>query len=486
MNYQKLIEPDEVSDLPYIFVSYSRRDMQLVQEVLRILRKNRFRFWYDQGMKSGVEWAEELGNKIDGCDQFLVLISPNAIESKFVRKEVRMAVDRDKNMFVVYLEETQLNNALNLLLGDIHAIHRSYYRNDIDFESELFKSASKNTMYQSDDLLSANDTSGKAKTAFLENYDLFHKIGAGGTSQVYAAKHKRTGNIVAVKCGTIDDLSHDFFVRFSFYTEKRALFEMNKISCPNIPSLLDWYEDDSKIFLVESMIFGKTLWKSGTHSEQDTVKIAKEVLRILKYLHKNNILHRDIKPSNLIRDDYGKIHLVDFNIAFWKGDKTNDAMLGTRGYAAPEAYSGNKWLSYSSDLYSLGRTMEYLLIPDFFDKDRRFPVRYFRKEISVELEAFIDKMTAPDPKDRFQTASEALKGLANYKKISFNKKIVLYFKSWQRIKKVKAMDIEIKEKEMENINSIANYSKSIAIRKMTPTVIISNSSDDTNSTSGTK
>ena len=102
MNYQKLIEPDEVSDLPYIFVSYSRRDMQLVQEVLRILRKNRFRFWYDQGMKSGVEWAEELGNKIDGCDQFLVLISPNAIESKFVRKEVRMAVDRDKNMFVVY------------------------------------------------------------------------------------------------------------------------------------------------------------------------------------------------------------------------------------------------------------------------------------------------------------------------------------------------------------------------------------------------
>ena len=341
-------------------------------------------------------------------------------------------------------------------------------------------------MYQSDDLLSANDTSGKAKTAFLENYDLLHKIGAGGTSQVYAAKHKRTGNIVAVKCGTIDDLSHDFFVRFSFYTEKRALFEMNKISCPNIPSLLDWYEDDNTIILVESMIYGKTLWKSGTHSEQDTVKIAKEVLRILRYLHKNNILYRDIKPSNLIRDDYGKIHLVDFNAAFWNDDKTNDAVLGTPGYASPEAYSGNKWISFSSDLYSLGRTMEYLLIPDFFDKDRRFPVRYFRKEISVELEAFIDKMTAPDPKDRFQTASEALKGLANYKNISINKKIVLVFKSWQRIKNNKAMDIEIKERQMENINSIANYSISIAIRKMTPTVIISNSSDDTNSTSGTK
>ena len=96
-------------------------------------------------------------------------------------------------------------------------------------------------------------------------------------------------------------------------------------------------------------------------------------------------------------------------------------------------------------------------------------------------------MTAPDPKDRFQTASEALKGLANYKNISINKKIVLVFKSWQRIKNNKAMDIEIKERQMENINSISNYSISIAIRKMTPTVIvISNSSDDTNSTSGTK
>lgn len=86
----KKIKPDEVEGKPYIFVSYSRKDEEEVQEILHILRKNHIRFWYDMGLKSGAEWAEELGEKIDKCEQFMVLLSPNSVESKYVKKEIAL------------------------------------------------------------------------------------------------------------------------------------------------------------------------------------------------------------------------------------------------------------------------------------------------------------------------------------------------------------------------------------------------------------
>lgn len=44
VDHSKLIQPDDVSDKPFIFVSYSRQDMQEAQGILRILRNNHFRF----------------------------------------------------------------------------------------------------------------------------------------------------------------------------------------------------------------------------------------------------------------------------------------------------------------------------------------------------------------------------------------------------------------------------------------------------------
>lgn len=63
LDQSMLIQPDEIEEKPYIFVSYSRLDMQNVQGLLKMLRDNHFRFWYDMGLKSGAEWAEELGEK---------------------------------------------------------------------------------------------------------------------------------------------------------------------------------------------------------------------------------------------------------------------------------------------------------------------------------------------------------------------------------------------------------------------------------------
>lgn len=124
MDCLNFIEPDEINNMPYIFVSYSIQDICAAQNIIKILKDNHFRFWYDKGIRYGMEWAEELGNKIDQCDQFLVLISSNSVESKYVRREIGMATNREKNILVLYLEETTLTSGLQLLLGNLQAIHR--------------------------------------------------------------------------------------------------------------------------------------------------------------------------------------------------------------------------------------------------------------------------------------------------------------------------------------------------------------------------
>lgn len=458
MDYLKLIQPDDVVDKPFIFVSYSRRDMQEAQNILQILRHNHFRFWYDMGMKSGIEWAEELGNKIDLCDQFLVLISVNSVNSKYVRKEIGMATEKDKNILVLYLGETNLTSGLQLLLGDIQAVHRNFFTREEDFEQELCKAASNNTLYQNNNIFDVNASSTNgAKEGLLKNYNLLSQIGAGGIGDVFLAEHKRTGAIVAVKGGLIDDSYRGIITRDCFYTEKNILSALLRNMCPYVPIILDWFEDNEQVFLVETKMTGKSLESDASYSEEEVVTIAKKVLEILQYLQKNNIIYRDIKPSNLIKGEFGEIYLIDFNIARWddENSRKTETKLGTVGFAPPEQYDDKTPTTFSSDIYALGRTIEYLLCPKRFDRFNKGPIRYYRKDISVELEAILEKMTNPVQSLRYQSAEELLQVFNNYRKINFINKIRLTIQSRQRLKKYRVLQAKSEQNRKKVLKEIA-------------------------------
>ena len=83
---------------------------------------------------------------------------------------------------------------------------------------------------------------------------------------------------------------------------------------------------------------------------------------MVKYLHFNRIIHRDIKPHNIIITPQGRATLVDFGISkvMSSGQPTlTGAKAGSPGYAPPEQYVGGT--TESSDIYSLGATMYYVL-----------------------------------------------------------------------------------------------------------------------------
>lgn len=418
MRLDNLIEPDVINGKPFIFVSYSRKDSEKVQEILSILRRNHFRFWYDMGMKSGDEWVEELASMIQQCSQFIVLMTPNALESKYVRKEVKFAVSskEEGEVSVLYLQSTQLTAGFKMLLGDIHAIHLE----NTSSQNYLEKVVCENALMKTRDVENENESS-SAFQKMQNNYVLEKQIGSGSFANVYLSTHKRTGAKVVLKCGVIDNTYCGSLIREAFEAEKDILVDALHNSCPNVPQIYDWYEDDTSVCLAETYFDGVALNERRNYSEREVVEIAIRVLNILKNLHRNQIIYRDIKPQNIIMDYQDNIYLVDFNSARWYMNLDDpEIALGTIGFAAPEQFvkDGSMHTNNSTDIYSLGRTMEYLLCQEHFEKKRVTPIRYWRKDVSASLENIIYKMQEPLQEKRYQSAEEVLLVLEKYRNSS--------------------------------------------------------------------
>lgn len=92
-----------------------------------------------------------------------------------------------------------------------------------------------------------------------------------------------------------------------------------------------------------------------------------QIINGLKIINDNHIIHKDIKPENIIYGYDNIIYFIDFGASrIFDGSKKRDTMLlGTQSYASPEHY-GYQETTYKSDMYSLGRVLVDLELPNEF------------------------------------------------------------------------------------------------------------------------
>jgi serine/threonine protein kinase len=157
-------------------------------------------------------------------------------------------------------------------------------------------------------------------------------------------------------------------------------------------------------------------------TESQVKKIAKDILKILIYLHELSppVLHRDIKPSNLILDSSEQIYLVDFGAVQAQASVTGVTftVVGTSGYAPLEQFWGRAVAA--SDLYALGATLIHLLTntypADLPQQDSRIKFAN-RVSLNPSFIRWIEQMTEISLEKRIQTAREALKSLQSKKMV---------------------------------------------------------------------
>ena len=245
-----------------------------------------------------------------------------------------------------------------------------------------------------------------------ERYRLIKHIAGGGMSEVYLAEEVSTGNKYAVKIidredGNVKELLN--LKHIVAYTEK--LKELNHPSIVNFNEVIDC---GYTIYIVMEYVEGKSLDKVieqyGAVSEENVLKWAAELADALNYLHsqKPPVIYRDMKPANVMLDKTGSVKIVDFEIAREEKKGQGDtAILGTRGYAPPEQYTGKT--DRRSDIYALGMTMYHLItgtMPESWESC--VSPRMINPLTGEGTEAVILKATSPDPDKRYQTCNEML------------------------------------------------------------------------------
>ncbi|MEQ8861179.1 MAG: TIR domain-containing protein [Pseudomonadales bacterium] len=111
-------------DEPFIFVSYSHADEAAVVGELTRLRNAGFHIWFDEGIRAGSRWSDELATRIHDCRLFLIFITPRSVQSPHCLRELSYAQSHDREVLAVHLEETALAPGLELALGDRQAIFK--------------------------------------------------------------------------------------------------------------------------------------------------------------------------------------------------------------------------------------------------------------------------------------------------------------------------------------------------------------------------
>ncbi|WAL58712.1 serine/threonine protein kinase [Thermocoleostomius sinensis A174] len=193
-----------------------------------------------------------------------------------------------------------------------------------------------------------------------------------------------------------------------------------------IPTLLAYFEQDGFLYLIQQFIEGHSLLQEmrqqGSFNERQIRNVLSELLPILRFIHRHQVIHRDITPNNVLRRPDGRLVLIDFGVAKQLADEPTieaGTRVGTEGYAPMEQFRGGKAFP-ASDLYSLGATCLHLMTqtrPDtFYDPlSGRWTWREHLQQtgymISDQLAHILDHLLKDWVGERYQSADEVMRDL---------------------------------------------------------------------------
>ena len=111
---------------PYAFISYKREDLARIKPLVGQLSDRGHRIWYDIGIPGGAEWDALIEERVQRCEVLLLFLSQAAVQSKYVRREVKFADTLGKPVIGVRLDrEIDFTNGMAMLLNQYQVINET-------------------------------------------------------------------------------------------------------------------------------------------------------------------------------------------------------------------------------------------------------------------------------------------------------------------------------------------------------------------------
>ncbi len=259
----------------------------------------------------------------------------------------------------------------------------------------------------------------RATPKMVGSYELLKQLGEGGMATVYQARHRGSGEEVAVKLIRSSNVVSEKLVQL-FAREASILSQLQH---PRIVRCLEFGFHDQQPFLVMELIKTIDLMKLiDAQPIASKVKtscwVASRILQALAYAHEKKFVHRDIKPGNILA--YREAHrlqvkLADFGLAKCYehagfSAMTDDvSMRGTIAYMAPEQIKSSKTVGPPADLFATGACL-YRLLSGKHPPMAAMGVTFSADELTAKQvpQPLIDVIQIamhPDPAKRYESAT---------------------------------------------------------------------------------
>ncbi|HET9371296.1 MAG TPA: protein kinase [Vicinamibacterales bacterium] len=252
--------------------------------------------------------------------------------------------------------------------------------------------------------------------------EVFEEIGRGGYGTVYRAHDTQLDREVALK-----------LYRAGSDTA-RVIDEGRKLAKVRHPNVVTVYGADvvdgvAGIWMeyIRGRSLGHVIRTSGPMSAGEATAIGLELAGALAAVHHAGLVHRDVKAQNIMREEGGRIVLMDLGasaVSAPAGDVTPRDVIGTPDYMAPELFDYRP-ASRQSDIYGLGVLLFFLVTGELpiqaatLDALRNAhraratrSLRDVRPDLPQAFVAVVTRMLAPDPADRFATTGDLEEALS--------------------------------------------------------------------------
>ena len=247
-------------------------------------------------------------------------------------------------------------------------------------------------------------------TSLIGDFKIGTKLGQGTFSKVCQGIHLPTGEKVAIKIMSKDQIKE----KSDKIRIEKEINIQKKLHHQNIVQQYAIIETDSTIYIISEYCSGGELFDYIVSKrklyEVEACRIYQQLISGLEYLHKQRICHRDLKPENLLFDSKHNLKIADFGLSndYHKGKLSTPC--GSPCYAAPEMVTGRKYGGTSVDIWSSGIVL-YTMVCGFlpFEDDNQnilfgkiakglFSLPSF---LSVSCKDLLKKILVTDPKKRY-------------------------------------------------------------------------------------
>ncbi len=265
-------------------------------------------------------------------------------------------------------------------------------------------------------------------------YKIIDKLGCGGFAITYTAQdlEKPRNPPCVIKEIPFPQSENSLVLeraRNRFEREANALHILGKDS--RIPELFARFEENENFYLVQEFIEGTPLSQELIQGQQwkeaDVIALLREIIEILVFIHKTNIIHRDITPFNLIRRTKSRrIALIDFGavkeISTFTSNSTGEILtsqaIGTSGYMPAEQYNPRSVPQPCNDIYPVGIIAIQALtgrrptnLPHDPETGEILWIFSTAERVSDGLTNILNQMVRFNFQERYQSATEVLEAL---------------------------------------------------------------------------